>query len=475
MTTSSGSPVVSVAASTSAGAAGGSVINVSSLVAQLVAATRAPQDAQIASQTSAVTTKISALGTLKSALSSFQSSLGSLSSSSAFAAATASSSDQTVFTASAAAGAAPGSYSVTVATLAAAQQLLSGAFAGGSAATVGTGTLSLQLGGSSFSIAVDSSNNTVAGLAAAINAATDNPGLNASVVQGTDGAHLLLTSSQTGAANTIQVSETDSATGLAALTYGAGNTVHYTQNAPALDASFSVAGVPYTSASNTVTDAISGVTLNLLGKSAAGSTPTLTVANDTSTVSNNIQSFVSAYNTLAGALKSLGGYDATTKAAGPMLGDPVLTGVQNELHRALETVVGTAGYNSLPSLGITSQSDGTLAVNTATLRTALSSNFSAVSQLFSGSGGIAAQLNTQISAALASGGTLDSRSQTLVKQNAALTTQSTALNAQMTSLTASLTQQYSALNVLLSTLQTTSAYLTQAISSLPQVQARSNG
>ena len=82
---------VSVSASSTASGAGGSVINVSSLVSQLVAATRAPQDAQIASQTSAVTTKISAVGTLKGALSTFQASLASLSTSSAFAADTATS------------------------------------------------------------------------------------------------------------------------------------------------------------------------------------------------------------------------------------------------------------------------------------------------------------------------------------------------------------------------------------------------
>jgi len=475
MTTSSGSPVVSVASSTSAGAAGGSVINVSSLVSQLVAATRAPQDTQIANQTATVTTDISAIGTLKSALSTFQSALAPLSTTSSFAAATASSSNPAVFTASAASGAVPGNYSVSVTALASSQQLVSGAFAGGSTATVGTGTLNLQLGGLGFNVTVDSTNNTVAGLAAAINAAADNPGISAAVIQGTDGAHLLLTSNQAGAANTIQVTETDSGTGLAALTYGTGNLTHYTQNAPAQDASFSVAGVAYTSPSNTVSDAISGVTLNLLSTSPGSAAATLTVANDTSTVSANIQSFVSAYNTLSAALKSLGSYDAASGTAGPMLGDPVLTGVQNQLHQALEAVVGTSNYNSLPSMGIVTQSDGTMTVNSARLQTALSTDFSAVSQVFSGSSGVAAQLNTQITAELASGGLIDSRSQTLIKQNKALTTETNNLNTQMTAMTASLTQQYSALNVLLSTLQTTSAYLTQAIGSLPSVQGKPNG
>src|SRR5581483_2216028 len=99
---------------------------------------------------------------------------------------------------------------------------------------------------------------------------------------GTDGAHLVLTSSLTGASNTIQVAETDGGSGLAALTYSSGSPGNYRVQTGALDANFSISGVPYTSASNTVTDALSGVTLNLLAKTT--STDTLSVSTDTSTV-----------------------------------------------------------------------------------------------------------------------------------------------------------------------------------------------
>jgi flagellar hook-associated protein 2 len=102
-TTPSTAPV-SIASSSSAQAAGGSVINVSSLVSQLVAATRAPQDALIAAQTKAVTAQISAIGTLKSALSTFQSSLSVLDTPSAFDVQTATTSNPTAFTATASSG-----------------------------------------------------------------------------------------------------------------------------------------------------------------------------------------------------------------------------------------------------------------------------------------------------------------------------------------------------------------------------------
>jgi flagellar hook-associated protein 2 len=467
---SSSNPVVSVASNTSSGAAGGSVINVSSLVSQLVSATQAPQEALISSKTQAVTAQISAVGTLKSALSTFQSSLSAINTPSAFNTLSAASSDPTAFTATANADAVLGSYTIDISHLAQGQQLVSNAFTGGSSASVGTGTLQISLGGTDFNVSIDSSNDTVAGIAAAINAAAGNPGVEASVVTGSDGAHLVLTSSLTGAANTIQVAETDGGTGLSPISYSSSSTGNYRQQTAAQDASFTVSGVAYTSASNTVTNALSGVTLNLLAPTTADAT--LSVSTDTSTVESNINAFVTAYNTLEGSFSSLGSYDATTSTAGPMMGDALLTGVQNQVRSALYSIVdtGSSTYNSLASIGITTNSDGSLSVNQATLSAALTSNFTAVSQLFSGTGGIASSLNSQIDADLTAGGSIDSRSKTLVQQEDALTQQNDQLTQQMSALAASLTEQYSSLNTLLSSLQSTSSYLSQAFATLPQVQ-----
>ena len=474
-------PVVSVAGSNSAAAAGGSVINVSQLVSELVSATQAPQEALIANQTTAVTSELSAIGTLQSALSTFQSSLQPLSTPSAFNVLSASSSNSNVFTASASDGAVAGSYSITVGNLASAQQLLSGAFAGGSSAVVGTGTLALSLGGSSFNVTVNSTNDTVAGIAAAINSAANNPGISAAVVTGTDGAHLLLSSTLTGAANTLQVTETDAGNALAGLTYGTGNTGNYTEQSQALDASFSVAGVAYTSASNTVSNALSGVTLTLLGTTTPGTPPapgtyaTLTVANDTSTVVSNIQAFVTAYNTLQSSLASLGSYDPTSGSAGPLQGNPLLMNIQNQLRETMGGLAaGGSAFSSLASIGITTNSDGSLSVNATTLQNALASNFSAVSQLFNGASGVATQLTTQLTTDLGGSGPIAATQKTLTAQENALTQQSNALNQQMQALTASLTEQYAALNTLLSSLQTTSAYLSQQFSTLPTVQGKPN-
>lgn len=466
-------PVVSVASNTSSGAAGGSVIDVSALVSQLVSATQAPQQALISSKTQAVTAQISAIGALKSALSTFQSSLGAINTPSAFNTLAATSSDPTAFTAVADADAVLGSYTVTVGNLATGQQLVSSAFAGGSSTVVGTGTLQISLGGTNFNVSIDSSNDTITGVAAAINSATGNPGVEASVVTGSDGAHLALTSSLTGAANTIQVTETDGGTGLSQITYSAGSS-NYRVQTDATDASFSISGVNFTSASNTVTDALSGVTIDLLAPTTSDTT--LSVSTDTSTVESNINAFVAAYNTLQGTFASLGSYNATTNTAGPMMGDALLSGVQNQVRSALYSIVDTGSsiYNTLASIGITTNGDGTLSVKQATLSAALTSSFTAVSQLFSGTGGVASTLNSQITANLTSGGPVDSRSKTLVQQENALTQQSGQLTQQMNALAASLTEQYASLNALLSSLQSTSSYLSQAFANLPQVQGKAN-
>jgi flagellar hook-associated protein 2 len=269
------------------------------------------------------------------------------------------------------------------------------------------------------------------------------------------------------------VSETDGGTGLASLTYGTGNTANYTQESAAQDAKYSISGVNFTSSTNTVTDGLSGVSLDLLGTTTVGSPATLSVTSDSTTITSNIQAFVTAYNTLQSSLASLGGYDASSGTAGPMMGNAVLTGTQNQIQEALYSVVntGSSTYNTLASIGITTNSDGSLSLNTATLQSALGTNFSAVSQLFSGTSGIANTLNSEITTALGASGSITEAGQTLTTQSNALSQQSTQLTAQMTALTASLTQQYSALNSLLSSLQTTSSYLSQAFAELPQVQS----
>ena len=441
------------------------------MVTQLTTAEMSAQNANVTAQQTAVTANVSALGTLKSALSTFQSSLTAFSgigSSSAFNALAATSSDNTVFTASASPGAAVGTYQVQVQSLAQSQQLISNIFSGGANSSVGTGTLNMSLGSQNFSVNIDSSNNTLAGIRDAINSAANNPGISAALVYGTgNNAQLVLTSSQTGAANTISVNASGGDGGLNVLSYSSGNTTNFTQQQAAQDATISIAGVTHSSSSNVVSNALDGVTLNL-ATAKPNTNINLTVTNDSNHVSSLLQSFVTAYNTMIQQITPLGSYDATTQTAGPMLGDPILTGIQNQLFQAMSnTVSGTsAPYNSLASLGITTNKDGTLSLDTNVLNSALSTNFQSVVSVLGGANGVVSRLGSMLDTALSSTGIIQTRSDNLTTQQTTINNESAAITAQTAVVQQRFMTQFNAMDTFLAQMQNTSSFLTQQFNAL---------
>lgn len=454
-------------------AVGGSQIDVQSLVAQLVAAERAPLDKQITRESGRVTTQISAVGTLMGTMSTFRSALSSLKTVDVFSTRKAVSGDEKVFTASAGATAVAGNYSISVERLAKAQQLSSNPFAQGSAHVVGTGTLTLSLGDKSFSLTIDDSNSTLAGIRDAINAASDNPGVRATLVQGTSGSRLVLSSASTGAANDIEVAQSGGNGGLASLVYNSGATTNYTQLTPAQDAIVNIANAQKTSATNVIEGAIDGVTLTLVGESEEDGlgeveTTSLAVSYDTAAVTTRINNFVSAYNALAAQIKNLRGYDAATKTAGPMLGDSLLSGIESQMRRTISDAVPAAGdtYQTLASIGIATQADGTLTLDNTKLQKALSADFGAVGKLFGSEHGVGAKLFAQADERLKSGGALDTRSKTLVDQQKKIADRKQDVDARMAVIQKGYIAQFTRLDTLLSRLQVTSSYLSQQIESL---------
>lgn len=450
------------------GVTGGSSIDVQSLVSQLVAAERKPLDDQVARATGKVTTQISATSALLGALSTFQTSLNNLKTTDVFSTRMTSSTDTTIATATATTSAVPGRYDIEVQRLASAHQISSGAFAQGGTHVVGTGTLTLSLGATSFSVNISGPNNTLADIRSAINSATDNPGITATLINAADGAHLVLTSSKSGAASPIQVTQTGGDGNLAQLTYGVGNTANYTQLRAAQDALVSIAGYPVTNATNVIEGVIEGVSFNLVS-AALGTTVSIDAAFDKTAVKTKINAFVAAYNTLRGMMTALGGYNATTKVAGPMLGDALLSGIDAEIRRTLSTPVEAAGdtVQTLASIGITTQANGTLAVDATKLDSALANNFDGVSRLFGTEDtGVAARLYNQIKDRLADGAGIDTRNESLQAEQRALTKKAVDINVRMQILQQSYLKQFTALDTLLSTLQSTSSFLSQQIESL---------
>jgi len=183
----------------------GSGLDVQSLVSQLVAADRAPLAARLTRQASSIATSLSAMGTLKGAISGFQSALKPLTATSQFQVMAAKSADETVFTASSTTGAVAGSYGVEVRQLAQPEQLISAPVTGGATTVMGSGVLQVSLGAKSFSVNIVTGKDTLADVRDSINGATDNSGVKATLVYGVGGAQLVLTSSSSGAGNTIRV------------------------------------------------------------------------------------------------------------------------------------------------------------------------------------------------------------------------------------------------------------------------------
>lgn len=450
------------------GIVGGSTIDVQSLVSQLVAAERKPLDDQLARANAKVTTQISATSALLGALSSFQSSLNGLRTTTVFSGRSTTSTDATIATGSATSTAVPGRYDIEVEQLATSHQISSTAFAGGSSSVVGNGQLTISLGSASFTVTVGGSANTLADVRNAINAASDNPGVTATIINAADGAHLVLTSTQTGAANAIQVAAGGD---LGQLEYTADNQANYTQLRAAQDAIVHVAGYETISPTNVVEGVIDGVSINLL-KAAPGTTVSIDVSYDKTAAKEKVNQFVAAYNQLRNMLSALGGYNAATQAAGPMLGDSLLSGIDAEIRRTLSSPVEAAGggaVQTLADIGITTQANGTLKVDDTKLGAALDKNFDAVSRLFgTEETGVAARLHKQIGDRLADGAGLDTRTESLQAEKRALEKKAADNEVRINIIRQAYLKQFTALDTLLSSLSATSAYLGQQIDSLPK-------
>lgn len=434
----------------------GSGLNVNAIITALVNAKQAGPTAQINAQTTQLQAQEAGLTALSSALNGMQSSLSKLSSNLTFQSWSGALGDTTMGTISTLPNAQAGTYNLVVNQLATAQSRVSGAYATG--ATPGAGTLTLTVGGNAVTVTVGA-NDSINTIASAINQASGNPGVQATVVNGTAGAQLLLTSTKTGVANGFSVTAgSGSSSGLSALA----STLNTAGANEAHDASITLNGIAATSASNQVSGVLDGVTMNLVK---TGST-TLTISQDTSAATQAVNDFVAAYNSYISTTATLASYDPASQQAGVLLGDTTLMSVQRQINTALSGSVPGNAIGSLAALGITRQADGTLQVDSGKLSSALASNPSAVQNLFAGSNGYATSLNNLVTSFTGSNGVIGSRITSIQGQLTNLGQQSTALQARMNVYATQLRQQYTALDTLMSSLNNTSSYLTNSLQTL---------
>lgn len=467
----------------------GSNLDLNSILTQLMQIEQQPLVA-LQQKEASYQARISALGTLKSALSSVQTAAQGFIPSTTqtatekFASFKALVADSTVASASTTTGAVAGSYSLEVTALAQSQRLTSSA--GLTSITTG-GTLKIELGtlsGSSptatftgdgartLEISV-ADGATIESIRDAINTAAADGRVSATIVNGTSGKQLILSSGNSGLSNVMKLS------GISGLDFdpagaGSGTLSQATANGgqAASDAAFKLNGIAATSSTNSVSNVLDGVTLTLT-KTNAGTPTTITVTRDaTSTLTTALNTFIKAYNEAAKSMKDLGYYDATAKKAGALQGDAALRGAQSQIRNLLQTKAGgSSNYQMLTDIGIKLQSDGTLKLDSAKLSDAISADYAGVSQLVSK---IGSSFKDGIDGLVGSAGTVSAATDSTNKIIASLTKRQTELSDRLTQTEARYRKQFSALDSLVASMNKTSTYLTQQLANLPKISSSSN-
>jgi len=440
----------------------GSGLDIKSIVEQLVAAERAPQANRLTKRESTANEELSSLGKLKSALAGFKDALAKLTDAATFQGRTVKVGDDKVLTAAANATSLPGNYSVEVINLATAQRLRSIGF-GDAITAIGTGTLAITVNGQTANIVIDSAASSLNDIRNAINGSAGNPGVRATIVKASDGAHLILSATETGAANAITVAVTGGNGGLAPFAYAAGAPANpLLQLQAAADANVVIDGFPVSSSGNTISAAIDGLTINLVSAK-PGTTVDVSVDYNPEGAKSSVAGFVTAYNKLIDTVTELTRYNVDTRDAAPLLGDATVRGIRDQLRREISQISKTGTFTSLAAIGVSTQTTGKLAVDATKLGNAIDTDFDAVGAVFAGTTGLATRLDTITGASLSSASTISTRELALKTSLKTITTQRQTLDGRIEQVRSRLLDQFNAMDRLLSQLKNTSAFLTQRL------------
>lgn len=427
----------------------GSGLDVNSLVSQLMALERRPLillDARKGTYNS----QLSAFGRIKSDLDAFRNAAQALKSVGTFDVFKASSSDEKIAVASAAAGAASGPHAITIHSLAKAQiQVAATGYATTSSALGLVGDLTFTIGTSSFGVAV-AAQDSLSDIKDAINADTENTGVTASILNdGTaNGNRLVLTAKNSGTTNTVAV------TGSLAAGFG------FAQTVPASDARIDVDGVlGITKSTNTITDVIPGVSVTLKTEGSV----TITTTRDTEAISGKVTTFVDAYNKLATTIGDLRKKGAILEADGSTRS--IIGELQAEFNSAAAIAGGAYGY--LAEVGVTFDKDGKLALDKTAFNKALESNLNSVVALFSDSSrGFATRLYDRANGMLQADGIIDSREDGLKERIRFTDNSSDQMKVRLENVEKRLRAQFAALDSLVGSLQQTGSFLASQLASL---------
>lgn len=463
----------------------GSGLDVNGIIGQLMAIEQRPL-LLLTNKEATQQAQISAYGSLKGALSSFQSSVKTLTNLSIFTGIKASVGDSTIATASASANAAVGSYQIEVQNLAQAQKIKSESFATTGTA-IGSGTLTIEFGtyngdGTftsnptkiSKTITIESDQTDLASIRDSINEA--DAGITASIVNDGSGNRLVLASNNTGIDNALKITVSDDDgnnldnVGLSKLAYDAttGGTANMTQTVAAQNATMVIDGITISKSSNTIKDALEGVTFNLL-KAAPGTTTSLSISQDTSKIQTAVSAFVGAYNELVKTISDISRYDSANKQASILTGDATVRTVESQIRGVLNSFLPGApsSLNSLSQIGINFQKDGTLQLDNAKLTSVINDPEKDLGSLFA-TNGFAVKLEKLVDGMLKSNGLIDGRLDGINDTIKDIGKQREMLGRRLEDVEKRYRAQFTALDTMIASMTQTSTFLQQQLSNLPK-------
>lgn len=466
----------------------GSGLDIDGIITKLMAIEKQPLTAL---QTTATTidTKISAFATLTSTLSTLSDAAAALSKPATWSAKAVTSSNSTAVGASVSSGTAASlaSYSVEVSQLARIQSVSSGAQVAGTG--FGGGTLSIQLGTWGNTSGTPGASDFTAGTAAAVNLTVTQgetltsiasrinalgAGVNATVMKDLSGERLVLNSKTTGEASGFRIQATSDGTpgaDMASLAFDnpsagtgmAGNPVQY-----ALNATAKINGVAISSATNTMTDTIPGITFQL--SQVTTSPVTIAVTPDNKGMRAALDTFVQSYNAMNTMLNSATKYDATAKTGALLQGDSATTGLQNALRNLIGASAGSGTLQNLSSVGITllKGGNGNLTLDGTKADAALADPAAVQNFFVTGSGdgapqGFGSRLAAFTANAIGSSGAFATRTASLQTEKTGNTKDQDRLNDRLTNTEDRLRKQYSTLDANLASLTALNTYVTQQI------------
>lgn len=456
----------------------GSGFDTQAIVKSLVDAERAPKQAQINLQSQKATTQLSSIGKIQAALDAFRGALTSMGTDSSFSGLTGTSSDEKVATMTANQGASNGSFSLIVNQLAQPSKLSTASFAGGQSTVVNSTdkatTLTITQSGKNFDLSVPAGA-TLQQVRDSINSTFGTSGLSANILTDSNGSRLILTSTNGGVGSDLTLS------GNSGIDTGY-KVVDVPQNAK-----YVIDGVAAESKTNSISDAVSGVSIKLLTVSPTvlANDPnktnpdrtalTISVSTSTTALKSGVKGFVDTYNAL---LKAMNAETKVTKdAAGnsiaaTLTGDATMRTLQSAIRNEFNALSGNGTLKSLAQFGVTTDQDtGALSIDDKRWDKAVVTNAADITSIFSGKTGLLARMTAATDAyAKPATGILATRTASLSESLKTLIKDQTSLDDRITTMQDSLTRKYTAMDTLVAQLRQQSSSILGTLSALSKSQ-----